>query len=106
MQDEVNEFLFYVQSQLSGSQDSRGSRDSLLDHSMDSEEGLDDLPSPDNVKGGKKKIKQEKAKKGRIQNLKMSITVKPVFCSHSLGQPPVIYGQFSKELLIFCTACF
>ena len=31
---------------------------------MDSEEGLDDLPSPDSVKGGKKKVKQEKPKKG------------------------------------------
>ena len=56
--------FLYFQSQFSGSQENRGSRDSLLDHSMDSEEGLDDLPSPDNVKGGKKKVKQDKAKKG------------------------------------------
>ena len=32
--------------------------------SMDSEEGLDDLPSPDSTKGGKKKVKQDKPKKG------------------------------------------
>ena len=31
---------------------------------MDSEEGLDDLPSPDSTKGGKKKVKQDKPKKG------------------------------------------
>lgn len=57
---------------MTASQGSRGSSDSLLDHSVDSEEGLDEhlsphsphspTPSPDNVKHKKKK--KEKDKKG------------------------------------------